>query len=48
MLCTSRYVPVNGRGKSPILGANNAMVLSDTLTLTLEVEVVVQGGESAT
>jgi hypothetical protein len=31
----------------PIPGANNAMVLSDRVTLTLEVEAVLQGGASA-
>jgi polyisoprenoid-binding protein YceI len=31
----------------PIPGANNAMVLSDTVTLNLEVETVLQGGEPA-
>jgi polyisoprenoid-binding protein YceI len=32
----------------PIPGANNAMVLSDKVTLNLEVEAVLQGGDSAT
>jgi polyisoprenoid-binding protein YceI len=32
----------------PIPGVDNAMVLSDKVTLTLEVEAVLQGGESAT
>ena len=31
----------------PIPGANNAMVLSDKVTLNLEVEAVLQGGASA-
>jgi len=31
----------------PIPGANNAMVLSDKVTLNLEVEAVLQGGDSA-
>jgi polyisoprenoid-binding protein YceI len=31
----------------PIPGADNAMVLSDKVTLNLEVEAVLQGGESA-
>jgi polyisoprenoid-binding protein YceI len=31
----------------PIPGANNGMVLSDKVTLNLEVEAVLQGGESA-
>ena len=32
----------------PIPGASNAMVLSDKVTLNLEVEAVLQGGDSAT
>ena len=31
----------------PIPGANNAMVLSDKVTLNLEVEAVLQGGDTA-